>query len=123
MRVVGYSTRPTGELALPHPAYSYRLAPASRALLLPADSVESAVEVVMPNGQVMRFHSDSSREDQERISREYHEITAKAQADIRRSHLLFYVLLALVPCLVVGLFGIGIAWVRKGFAGPSRAEP
>lgn len=120
---IGYSTRPVGEFAPHHSTYHYQLTPASRALLLDSGSNDAAVEVEMPNGHVLRFLSTSSRTDQERVSREYHELTVKAQATARASHNRFYILLAIIPCLAVGLAGLGVAWVRRGFSGTSRAEP
>ena len=113
---VGYSTKPLGGFSPHHPAYYYQLAPASRASLTASDSESPAVEVKMPNGHVLRFRSDSSRDSQEQIAWEYHELTVTAQRAARSSHIKFYILLAVVPCLILGLGGLGIAWVRKGFS-------
>lgn len=112
---VWYSTEPTSEYAAHHPAFYYQLTSDSRALLLPEGSHDHAVEVEMPNGYVLYFRSESTREDQQRIAREYYQIAVNGQALKRKEDILFYSLLAAMPCILLAALGWGVAWVRSGF--------
>lgn len=119
---IAYKTWPTDDFAPHHPAFYYQLSAKQRAVLETevTNPVGDAVE--MPNGYILHFRDGVQSSEQESVAHAYHTITVKAQAKAREEYLENYAVLALIPCVLVALLGIGVAWVRRGFkAGGNEA--
>ena len=111
---IAYKYWPSEYSAKHQAAFYYQLSSKQRSLL-ETEKYSNVVEVRMPNGHILSFSQDVPISEQTAVARAYDKITVSAQNVIRQEHIQFYSALALIPCMLAGLLGIGIAWVRKGF--------
>ena len=110
-----WSEWPTADQAYHHPAFIYRLEQKQRDLLSPEGTSSNGTSIAMPNGHLLQFKEGVQESAFAPVARAYHEIATSAQAEHRRRHLLRYLAIALIPCLVLACLGLGFAWVRRGF--------
>lgn len=117
---IAYRTWPSNDYALDHPAFYYQLDAKQRSLLESEGTNPLGDAVQMLNGHVLHFRQGVPVSEQEAVARAYHDITVRALIDMRREHIQSFAALALIPCFLVALLGIGIAWVRAGFKGSNN---
>ncbi len=86
--------------------------------MLADDGDTSGTGVLMPNGYTLHFRSDISKDAFAEVARAYHEIILKAQEEARLTLIRGSLTYAVIPCLAVAALGLGIAWIRRGFAKP-----
>jgi hypothetical protein len=111
----GYSWWPSEPEAAHHPAFLYQLDLEQRALLS-AEGESGANVAIMPNGHRLRFKPEVGEDDMSAVAQAYSDITVKAQADARLEFLVRLSLIGFLPPLATALLGLGVAWVRRGFA-------
>lgn len=116
----GYVAWPSEGQAAHHPAFIYKLDLMQRELLVAEGAATVGIAVDMPNGYRLQFKQGVDEAAITPVARAYEEITVQAQAEVRRSSLKQFALVALLPPLAAAMLGVGVAWVRQGFRAASR---